>query len=413
MPRTSWLKCVLMSLLAAAPVTALAQDASLYTPSSPSDVLTGGLSYLITTRDAKIENTPDFLNGPDATLANFGAADFDSESGIRGFLALGMDGVRLEGVYSDYGVWNYVTSGSLTDGIAFDEGIGGAWAGANFIDLTTPFVGLHSAAAAGLGGDPDESEGLGPNTTFPGDPLPTWEVLYKSRLQTFELNLWSDDVESPVQFGFGYRNLQLDELAGAAFSGTFRADDFVAPNDGLSHIALTTAGGLTFLGGTPDGFEDEVGNASGVADTLTILSQARTTNDLNGIQGLFSGEIMYWNGWTIDGVIKAGIYHNHAKGGVSERHTGTDPTVGGDSSTYGTSLSDSDEVLAFVGGLGVQSDLPLGEHWSLIGGYEMLFVHGIALAPDQYSAVNSGIYNIDTHGQVIAHGANVGLQFSY
>jgi hypothetical protein len=393
------------------PAPAFSQD-PLYVPSEPSTVFSGGVQYLITTRDAKIENSDAFIVGPDASLASFGAADFDYQSGVQAFLSASRDGVRLEGIFSDYGVWNSVGSGSLTDGLAFDEGLGGGWAGANSIDLTTPFIGLHSATAAGLGGEPDESEGLGPNSSFADTP-PTYETLYKSRLQSFELNLLSENPDGAIRFGVGYRNLQLDELAGVAFTGLLRAEDAIGPNDGISHLALTTAGGLTFLGGTPDGFEDEVGNASGTPDTLTLLNEAKTSNNLNGIQAIFQEEIMYWRRLTVDGVIKAGVYHNDAKGTVSERYTGTDLSVGGDSSTYGSSLTDSRSSLAFVGTVGIQSELELDDHWSLIGGYDMIFVHGVALAPDQYSAVQGGVYDIDTHGQIIAHGASAGLQFRY
>jgi hypothetical protein len=80
---------------------------------------------------------------------------------------------------------------------------------------------------------------------------------------------------------------------------------------------------------------------------------------------------------------------------------------------YGRGISDSEDRLAFVGGAGLQSNFPLSQNWSLISGYELLFVHGVALAPDQFAQYRSGIYNIDTHGQLLAHGANVGFQFLY
>jgi hypothetical protein len=412
MPRKCWRKLLGGLLAMTSVMSVLAQDAVLYQPSNPSALFDAGLSALIMKRDADIESTPNFLVGPDDSLANFGAADFDYQGGLRGFLAVQLEGIRLEAVFSDFGVWSYGNSGLLTDGIAWDEGSGGVWGGANLIDLTTPFRGLHAAAAAGLGGDPDESEGLGPNGGF-GDITPTWEVFYKSRLQTFELNLLSQDVEMPFQVGLGYRNLQLDEQAGAAFQGTFRADDGVAPNNGLSHIALTTAGGMTFLSGVPDGFEDENGNPSTLPDVVTMLSQATTSNDLNGVQLLFREQVMYWRGWTIDFVGNAGLYHNHASGSIGERHAGFEPVPNGAGSVYGRGISDSEDRLAFVGGAGLQSNFPLSQNWSLISGYELLFVHGVALAPDQFAQYRSGIYNIDTHGQLLAHGANVGFQFLY
>ena len=127
---------------------------------------------------------------------------------------------------------------------------------------------------------------------------------------------------------------------------------------------------------------------------------------------------MYWRGWTIDGIVKTGIYHNRAQGSVTEQYTGTDPGAGGDSSTYGRTFSDTKETLAFAGSVGVQSNFPLSNHWSLLAGYDMILIHGVALAPEQYDAIRGTtfvgrVYDVDTHGQIIAHGANVGLQFSY
>jgi hypothetical protein len=61
----------------------------------------------------------------------------------------------------------------------------------------------------------------------------------------------------------------------------------------------------------------------------------------------------------------------------------------------------------------LQSNVPLSNHWSLIGGYEATIIHGVALAPDQNLGNNGTTYSIDTRGTVLVHGANAGLQFTY
>ena len=164
-------------------------------------------------------------------------------------------------------------------------------------------------------------------------------------------------------------------------------------------------------------FEDENGNLSGLPDNFQMIQQARTTNNLNGFQLMAQPEIMYWRGWVVNGVIKAGVYQNSVTGSVTERYVGTDPGAGGDTSAYGRTFSDSKDALAFAGALGIQSNFPLSEHWSLIGGYEMLLIHGVALGPEQFAAVKGAhpaqVYDVDTHGQIIANGANLGLQFTY
>jgi hypothetical protein len=415
MPLQRLLSLTLASICAVSMAQVKAQD-SLYFPSEPAAVFSAGAEYLAMTRDTELSLPGSFIAGPDSAALTFNDADFGYTSGVRAFLAFHGDGVRVEGIYSNFGAWDYSRTGQLTQGLAFDEGTTGAWNTNNFIDLTTGFESLHGAASGAMGGDAEEEEGLGPVGGF-ADALPRYEVYYRSLMQTFEVNLVTEDPESRAQFGIGYRNLNLDELAGASIQGSLRAIDTGVANGGLSHASLITFGGLTHLGGVADGFEDETRNASTLPDTLQMFHDARTTNDLNGAQAIFQEEIMYWRGWTIDGIAKAGLYHNHVKGTISERYTGTDPGAGGDSSTYGRVFSDSKSQLAFAGSLGLRSDFPLSDHWSFVSGYEMMFIYGLALSPEQYAGVTGPFatrtYAVDSHGQMIAHGGNFGLQFTY
>jgi hypothetical protein len=48
----------------------------------------------------------------------------------------------------------------------------------------------------------------------------------------------------------------------------------------------------------------------------------------------------------------------------------------------------------------------------------MTYIYGVALSPEQYAGVTGATFvtrtfNADTHGEIIAHGGNAGLQFSY
>ncbi len=410
-------------VLALAPMLALFAerglcDDSLYTPCEPASVFSAGAAFLTTTRDTSLAPSGPFIAGPDSSRLGFADAEFGYQSGFRAFLAMSSNGIRIEGIFSDYGAWNSVSSGTLTRGVAFDEGRDFSWAGGNQINLTTGFESLHAATDSAMGNPPDEYEGLGRSTAFPGDALPNYEVLYRSLLQSFELNAVTEDPAARVQIGLGYRNLQLDETASVGLTGTLRAVNVAAPfSGGISHNALITSGGLTHLGGTADGFEDETSNLSALPDTLQMFHDARTSNDLNGAQLIFSEQIMYWHGWTIDGIGKAGVYHNHVNANVSERYIGTDPFLG-DSSTYGRTFADSKSQLAFAGSIGLQSNFPLSNHWSVIGGYEMMYMYGVALSPEQYAGVTGTTFagrtfNADTHGELLSHGGNLGLQFSY
>ncbi|MCA9063460.1 MAG: hypothetical protein KDA96_10385, partial [Planctomycetaceae bacterium] len=290
--------------------------------------ITGGATWLRFRRDTDLDSTVNVINGPDANLLQFPASDLDFSNGYRVFVNGSGGGLKIEAVYSDLGEWKDRRAGTLTAPIVFDDNIGGAFVGPNSIDAGIYFDSLHIAADGGLGGEGDEVDGLGPAAAFPADALPTFEIYYESQLRTFELNLLSDDPCSNWQLGLGYRNLQLDEVAGAAFAGTYRAIDVAAPNGGLSHATLTGVGGLTYLGTTGNGFEDETGNASGNPDQFSMSHIARTSNQLNGIQGIFSSRIIHWNNWSLNGTVKTGVYHNRALGSVTETYRGLDTGVG-------------------------------------------------------------------------------------
>ncbi|MEJ7591885.1 MAG: hypothetical protein WKF77_10075 [Planctomycetaceae bacterium] len=52
-------------------------------------------------------------------------------------------------------------------------------------------------------------------------------------------------------------------------------------------------------------------------------------------------------------------------------------------------------------------------HYRHIKPGTIVFIQGVALAPDQNLGNNGTTYSIDTHGNLIVHGANAGLQFTY
>ena len=399
--------------LAIAGSSLFAQEPSLYTELEPTTIFSGGVQYLVMNRDTNLSTTARVINGPDSANVGFQNNDFDYRSGFRAFLAAETAGARIEAIYSNYDTWNSLNQGTLTSGLAFDNGIAGPWAGANSLNRSTFFSPLAVASTPAFGGEADEFEGLGPNGGFPGDVLPTYQTWYDSQLQAFELNVLTADYESTFQYGIGYSNLQLDESAGVEISGVFRASNVGAPNGGLSNASLTGVGGLTFLSGTADGFEDEIGNASGIPDTLTLYRVAQTSNSLNGMQAILQQEVMYYRGIVVNGVLKAGLYHNSAQASIFEGYTGVDPGLGGDTSSYGRTISDSRSRVAYVGSVGLQSNIPLSNHWSLIGGYEATMIHGVALGPEQNLGNNGTTYRIDSSGTVLVHGANAGLQFTY
>lgn len=395
-----------------------AQDASLYTELEPTTIFSGGVQYLVMRRDSQLSTTTPVIDGPDSASVAFQNTDFRYRSGIRGFLAAETAGARIEAIYSDYGVWASQQQGTLSSGLVFDDGLSGPWSGANSLNTSTFFTAIAAAATPILlpvpasGGESDEFEGLGSVVGFPDDVL-TYKTWYNSRLQTIEFNLLTADPASAFQGGIGYSHVQLNETAGVQIDGAFRAIDVNNPNGGLSDGSLIDIGGLVFVGGVQDGFGDETKNLSGLPDTLTLLNVAQTSNNLNGMQGVLRQEIMYYRGIVVDGVLKAGLYHNSTEGSILETYTGVDPVPSGATSSYQRLFSDSKSRTAYVGSVGLQSNIPLSNYWSLMSGYEATVIHGVALGPDQNLGDNGTTYTINTSGTVLVHGCNFGLQFVY
>ena len=108
-------------------------------------------------------------------------------------------------------------------------------------------------------------------------------------------------------------------------------------------------------------------------------------------------------GWEATG--KAGIFGNDAQ----QKQSVTDfpnfprrPTV-----------SSGGGVMAFVGELNLSGLYRLTDVWNIRAGYSILWIEGLALAPDQldfnFAASPSG-NQLHNGGGMFLHGANVGLE---
>lgn len=137
-----------------------------------------------------------------------------------------------------------------------------------------------------------------------------------------------------------------------------------------------------------------------------------TTNNLYGFQIGADGKIWERGRFSIDGLVKAGIFDNDAETttAVSVIHK----------SMY--SGSDSTNHAAFVGETGLQCKYQVTQRFLLRAGYEVIWLEGVALAPEQIQETyittkwrNSTVQalGVNCNSGVFYHGATVGLEYSF
>jgi hypothetical protein len=133
-------------------------------------------------------------------------------------------------------------------------------------------------------------------------------------------------------------------------------------------------------------------------------AELRTNNHLYGFQ--LGTEALLWNRGgplSLDGFLKAGVYGNHIRASMAGEGTG----LSGDGT--GTTSRTS-----FVGQIGLKATYRLTEHLAAFGGYEVMWIDGVLLAPDIITAATGGgddTLACDNHA--FYHGALAGLELSW
>lgn len=104
----------------------------------------------------------------------------------------------------------------------------------------------------------------------------------------------------------------------------------------------------------------------------------------------------------VEGVFKAGIYGNHAS------QSSFSPVAG-------TVVEATDNRTSFVGEAGLTLAYRFSTYFTIRGGYEVLWLYGVALAPDQSSTTNflSPTSQLNDKSTAFLHGATVGLEFVF
>ncbi len=367
------------------------------------------------------------ISGPDSY--GLSDAEFDYKSGYRLNLGLMNDDFELEATFMELDGLSASRFGRLANAIVFDgpaafaAAIPGARAtvGAtpNFLTSSTLFSPINAAAL-----DPaDETDGLGVlNELEYIQPGAAYFACYTTDVQDFEVNFKGRrQSQRMFRFGVGYRNLQYREIGQVGFRGTFDTvdaiDDFDVPtnpdnlpNNGLSDGSLIRQG-LTLDSGDADGFSENDVLLPGDNDVLLFASNTHASNRLNGVQGTLDAMFLESDYFQIGGYAKAGVYHNDVSGSLSETYT----DIVNDGSTYSRQFSDAKDRIAFVGNLGVTGTVILRENFRFFAAYEMMFLSGVALAPDQQQGLTTDIagnmyLDLQTNGSAVLYGGRLGFE---
>ncbi|HLA83282.1 MAG TPA: hypothetical protein VJL29_00695 [Thermoguttaceae bacterium] len=140
----------------------------------------------------------------------------------------------------------------------------------------------------------------------------------------------------------------------------------------------------------------------------------QTKNNLYGVQIGADARLLERDRFSIGGVLKAGIFDNHAEETTSVRME-----------RIQFPESDSTDYLAFLGQLGVQCKYQVTPRLLFKVGYEVIWLQGVALAPGQIPETYSsygGLNPLDTHVQavgvncnsgVLYHGGAAGLEYAF
>lgn len=137
---------------------------------------------------------------------------------------------------------------------------------------------------------------------------------------------------------------------------------------------------------------------------FTIPYRARTRNNMFGGQIGVRGR-RAWERWAVEGWAKAALM------GVAQEQI-QDPLIDYTGFQQRPALSRSGGEVGFVGDLTMSAVYRLNQVWGIRAGYSLLWLDGLALAPDQFdfaTDAGAGTRLVNSSG-IFYHGANLGLE---
>lgn len=195
-----------------------------------------------------------------------------------------------------------------------------------------------------------------------GPDVTSLDLGYETELHNAEVSLWGG-IDRRFSFFGGFRWLRLDD--------DFRIAGVLGPSDG----------NLPFTG---------------------VYSG---DNTLYGFQFGSNGMLLNMGRIQLDGFAKAGIFYNDV-----------DSRFLAQSAAFGQFLAeDETNQAAFIGELGLNLTFRVTSHIALRGGYQVLWLSGIATAPEQIASTSTdtGTTTANATSSMFLHGANAGFEITW
>lgn len=362
-------------------------------------------------------NSFDFFESGSNSLDPSRDLPFDHKFGDRVRIAYDNYAWEIEGLFTRIDDWAALRTDIYMGELSFDLDAVGA---------STPLSFVNAISQAAV----QEEELAGASRINTGEHLDSgfrYNTDYRSSWDDIELNFnYVPPNATWFKFGVGARYGNLDELFRLEIEGG-NFDDALGGNsteelrhDSLTNVGIEPAnvndtvvgGGLTLISGGADGFRgDVIVGAPAAGSVLDIDFESNVDNQLVGGQVAVHG-VFFENDYVLfEGSLKTGAYLNHVNVILTETYIEQNR----ERSTYQKIHRDEKDAVAFLGNARLAGGYKLRENIRVKAGYEVMFMSGVALATDQWHAVqadNAGPtrLDLDASGSIFVHGGNASLE---